>query len=203
MEKQKFFSDLFVREEDLRILKISGEVKGFNKSIETRFNLQTGSSYMETESSYDGHEHKTNTHMSTSPTLVNSENVPVIDFFLQVPNRGEIDVTLYQDVRMRDGHTVTLFSIIHQNKQFLTKIVNHDSRKYYMLVNDAVVREIAETYTNFKKIGMLSICLPVLLLLTGSFLGATVLFAATFFVIRRVIVEKNVVTISNRIASAN
>lgn len=203
MEKQNFFSDLFVREEDLQVVKVSGEVKGFNKSIETRFNLQTGSTYVETESSYDGYEHKANTHVSTSPTLVNSDNVPVIDFFLQIPNRGEIDVTLYQDVRMRDGHTVTLYSIVHHNKQFLTKIVNHDSRKYYMLVNDGVVREIAETYTNFKKIGIISICLPALLLLTGSFLGATVLFAATFFVVRKVIVEKNVVAISNRIASAN
>lgn len=203
MAKQNFFSDLFVQEQDLKIIKVRGQVKGYNKSIETRFNLQTGSLYVETESSYDGYEHRSNTQVTTSPTLVNSDNVPVIDFFLQVPNRGEIDVTLYQDVRMRDGHTVTLFSIVHQNKQFLTKIVNHDSNKYYMLVNDAVVRQIAEVYINFKKIGMIALPLPVLLLLTGSFVGSTVLFAATFFVVRRVIVEKNVVAISNRIASAN
>jgi len=137
--------------------------------------------------------------MSTSPTLVNSQNVPVIDFFLQIPNRGEIDVTLHQDVRMRDGHFVSLYSIVHANKQFLTKIVNHDSRKYYLLYNDTVLREIAQTYTNFKKIGAISLGLPAVLLITGKLVAAGVLFAATFSVIKRIILEKNVVAIANKI----
>lgn len=197
--KKNFLSDLFINEDNLQLTKIYGEVQGFNKSIETKFNLETGGTYVSSESVYEGNEHQVKTHVSTSPTLVNSHNVPVVDFFLQIPNRGEIDVTLHQDVRMRNGHYVSLYSIVHQNRQFLTKIINHDTRKYYLLYNDAVLREIAMYYTNFKKIGALSVGLPAILLFTGKMVAAGVLFVATFFIIKRVILEKNITAIAKKI----
>lgn len=196
--KKGFFEDLFIKGEELIVTKTSGEVKGYNKSIEMRLNIQTGSTSVDTSSYYDGNSHNVSTHVYTSPTLVSGDNIPVIDFFLQT-DRGELDVTLYKDVRMRDGHHVTLVFITHNHLQFLTKIVNNDTRKQYTLVDYATIKHIAETYTNFKKIGIMSVILPAIALLSGSIIGAIVLFGATFFVIKKVILEKNMVAIRHKI----
>jgi len=127
------FNSSIIKTEEVNLEYIEGAVLSYNKAYKTLVNVTTTSSSHASSSWSSDKEVSLNTYVSTN---VQSDNIPVIDFWLQYDNGTEEAHTVTQEIPMRPGHRLRLnYLTVDGSNFYMYDVENIDTGSVHVLIS--------------------------------------------------------------------
>lgn len=195
----KLFNSSIIKTEEVNLEYLEGEVLSYNKAYKTLLNITTTTSST-ANNSWDLYDNtrdiSLNTYVSTN---VQSDNIPVVDFWLQYEDGSEEAHTITKEVPMRPGHHLRLnYLTVDGSSFYMYDVENLDTRSTNVLISDYDLKGFVIHAT--RKTFSFAVGATVGLL----FLVTTPLFAVLgavggFYLSNRYMLNRNVRVLKNRI----